>query len=402
MVTEMVSKGKLSVKRPKRLSATFVKSVNRPGRYGDGRGGHGLSLLVKPMAAGGCSKTWAQRIRVDGSLRDTGLGSYPVVSLARARSRALANCIAVEEGHNPLERMARVPTFRETTEKTIAIHVLTWKKGSKTEKQWRSIFTKYVYPKIGSKPVDKITAAELLAILVPLSIEKAETAKKLRQRLSMVCKWCVTQGHMEQNPVDTLNAALPRSGKVTVHHRALPHAEVGLALAKVRASNAWPATKLAFEYLVLTVCRSSEVRGARWSEIDLEDRIWSVPAERMKMKREHRVPLSGRVLELLAAAQMISDESGLVFPSPTGRLLSDSTISKLVRENGIKAVPHGFRSSFRDWCGETGQPREVAEAALAHAIANKTESAYARSDLFERRRTLMRDWTDYVTNGAVN
>ena len=194
----------------------------------------------------------------------------------------------------------------------------------------------------------------------------------------------------------------PRNGKVTVYHRALPHAEVGLALTKVRVSNAWPASKLPFEYLVLTVCRSSEVRGARWSEIDLEDRIWSVPAEPMKMKREHRVSLSGRVLELLAEAQLISDESGLVFPSPTGRLLSDSTISKLVGESGIKAVPHGFRSSFRDWCGETGQPREVAEAALAHAVANKTESAYARSDLSERRRTLMRDWTDYVTNGAAN
>ena len=145
----MVSKGKLSVKRPKRLSATFVKSVNRPGRYGDGRGGHGLSLLVKPMAAGGWSKTWAQRLRVDGSLRDTGLGSYPVVSLAGTRSKALANCIAVEDGHNPLDRVARVPTFRETTDKTIAIHVLTGRKSSKTEKQWRSIFTKYVYPKIG-------------------------------------------------------------------------------------------------------------------------------------------------------------------------------------------------------------------------------------------------------------
>ena len=387
------------MKLPKRWSATFVESVNRPGRYGDGRG---LSLPVKPMAAGGWSKAWAQRLRVDGSLRDTGLGSHPVVSLARARSKALANCIAVEEGHNPLERMARVPTFRETTEKTVAIHVLTWKKGSKTEKQWRSIFTRYVYPKTGSKPVDKITAAELLASLAPLSIEKAETARKLRQRLSMVCNWCVTQGHMEQNPGDTVDAARPRNGKVTVHLRALPHAEVGLALSKVRVSNAWPASKLAFEYLVLTVCRSSEVRGARWCEIDLEDRTWSVPVEPMKMKREHRVPLSGRVLELLAEAQLISDKSGLDFPSPTGRLLSDSTISKPVRESCIKAVPHGFRSSFRDWCGETGKPREVAEAALAHAVANKTESAYVRSDLFERRRTLMRDWTDYVTNGAAN
>ena len=187
-------------------------------------------------------------------------------------------------------------------------------------------------------------------------------------------------------------------GHVTGHLRA----EVRPALARVRASRAWSAKKLAFEYLVLTVCRSSEVRGARWSEIDLENRVWAVPVERMKMKRQHRVPLSGRALELLSEPRVLSDDSGLVFPSPTGRLLSDSTISKLVRESGIKAVLHGFRSSFQDWCGETGQPREVAEAALAHAIANKTESAYARSDLFERRRTLMREWTDYGASGAAS
>ena len=396
----MVGKTNTSVKRPKRLSATFVSRVNRPGRYGDGRGGHGLSLMVKPMAAGGWSKTWAQRIRVDGRLRYAGLGSYPVVSLARARSKALANCIAVEEGRNPLERTARIPTLEEATEKTIAIHVRLWKPGSKTEKQWRALFAKYVYPRIGSKPMDKIRAAELLGILAPLTVEKPATEKKVRQRLSMVCKWSVTQGYLEQNPVDTLSAALPRNGRAVAHHRALPHAEVGRTLAEIRGANAWFATKLAFEYLVLTVCRSSEVRGARWSEINLEDRVWTVPAERMKMNREHRVPLSNRAVGVLAEALAHADQSGLVFPSSTGRVLSDSTMSKLVRENGVKAVPHGFRSSFRDWCGETGQPREVAEAALAHVIANKTESAYARSDLFQRRRQLMQAWDDYLSDGS--
>ena len=152
----------------------------------------------------------------------------------------------------------------------------------------------------------------------------------------------------------------------------------------------------------MTVCRSSEVRGARWSEIDLEDRVWTVPAKRMEMQRQHRVPLSGRALELLAEARVLSDNRNLVFPSPTGRLRSDSTISKLVRENGIKAVPHEFRSSFRDWCGETGQPREGAETALAHAIANKTESAYARTDRFGRQRTLMREWTAYIESGTAS
>ena len=276
-----------------------------------------------------------------------------------------------------------------------------WKRGSKTEKQWRALFERYVYPRIGSKPVDKTTAAELLAILAPLLIEKAETAKKVRQRLGMVFKCAVTQGHREHNPAgDILTAALPRHGKETAHHRALPHSEVGPALARVRGARAWEATKLAFEYLVLTVCRSNEVRGARWSEIDLESRVWTVLADRMKMNREHRVPLSRPALAVLEQARALSDESGLVLPSPTGHVLSDSTIRKLVRENGIKAVPHGFRSSFRDWCGETGQACEVAEAALAHAVANKTESPNARSDLFELRRKLMREWADYVASGA--
>ena len=176
--------------------------------------------------------------------------------------------------------------------------------------------------------------------------------------------------------------------------------QVGRALAKIRDARAWVATKLAFEYLVLTVCRSIEVRGARWSEINQEDRVWTVPAERMKMNREHCVQLSTRAVAVLAEGLARADQSGLVFPSSTGRVLSDSTISKLVRENGIKAVPHGFRSSFRDWCGETGQSREVAEAALAHVIANKTESAYARSDLFQRRRNLMQAWDDYLSDGS--
>ena len=387
------------MKRPKRLSATFIKTVRRPGRYGDGRGGHGLSLLVKPRVAGGWSKSWAQRLRIDGRLRNLGLGSYPVVTLARARRKALANRRAVEEGRNPLSLPAKVPTFREATDKTIAIHARAWKPSSRTEKQWRSLFKRYVYPSIGDRAVSKVLTGDLLAILAPLAVARAETARKLRQRLSLVFRWAVAKGHRASNPAgEALTAALPRNnGKAVKHHRALPHAEVTGAIAKVRACEAWAGTRLAFEFLVLTAGRSGEVRGARWGEIDENTATWTVPASRMKAKRPHRVPLSQQALNVLARARGIADRSGLVFPSVTGRQQSDNTVSKLLRDQGIRAVPHGFRSSFRDWCGETGQPREVAEASLAHVVRNRTEAAYARSDLFARRRDLIQKWGDYLS-----
>ena len=182
------------------------------------------------------------------------------------------------------------------------------------------------------------------------------------------------------------------------HHRALPHGEVAGAIAAVHATDAGAATKLAFEFLVLTACRSGEVRLATWGEIDLDAATWTVPADRTKTGRPHAVPLSGRAVAVLAEAREVSDGSGLVFPSTRpGRPLSDSSLSKLLRENGIEAVPHGFRSSFRDWCSErTNAPREVAEAALAHVVANQVEAAYARSDLFDKRRALMQRWADYL------
>ena len=196
-------------------------------------------------------------------------------------------------------------------------------------------------------------------------------------------------------PRDTRYPETP-NGAAPEHFQALPHGEVADALAKVRGSGAYRATVLAFEFLVLTACRSGEVRGATWDEIDLENDVWSIPGGRMKVHRTHRVPLSSGARATLIQSMELRDSSNLVFPSVTGRALSDSTISRLVREKGIPAVPHGFRSSFRDWCGEcSGAPREVAEAALAHVVGG-VEGAYARSDLFERRRVLMQAWSDYL------
>ena len=386
------------MKRPKRLSATFVNTVNVPGRYGDGRGGHGLSLLVKKASTGGFAKSWAQRIRLDGKAANVGLGAYPVVTLARARQRALANARIVSEGRDPRDRASRAPTFDQAVEEVIGIHAENWKDGGKSAAQWRASLRDYAGPKIGAKRVDRISTADVMEVLLPIWSTKRETARRVRQRIGAVMKWAVAQSYREDNPAgDAISAALPKNSVRRQHQKALPHAQVAAALQRVRASKAHRATALAFEFLVLTACRSGEVRGARWDEVDDAAATWTVPPARMKAKLEHRVPLSDRAAAVLAEARETADKSGLVFPSPTGRVLSDSTLSKLLRELGVGAVPHGFRSSFRDWAAErTDVPREVCELALAHVNSDRVEAAYRRSDLFERRRELMTDWADYV------
>jgi len=376
---------------PKRLSATFVKAVTRPGRYGDGRGGFGLSLLVKPMKYGGYSRTWSQRIWINGKPVSVGLGSYPIVTLVEARQAALENRRSLARGHDP---RGSIPTLEEAAEKVLAIHSAGWKNGARSAGIWRNSLRDYVLPQLGRKRVDRITTADVMAVLLPHWTTKHETMRRIKQRLSRTFRWAIAEGYRADDPAGTsLDAALPRNGKQVRHFAALPHGEVSAAIATVRNSGAWTGTKLAFEFLVLTACRSGEARLAVWREVDLQSGLWTVPAERSKTGREHRVPLSGQAMEVLARARPLSNSRGLIFPSVAGTALSDATLSKLLRENGVKAVPHGFRSSFRDWAGDTAQPREVAEACLAHTVKNKVEAAYARSDLLDRRRNLMQAQT---------
>ena len=382
------------MKRPKVLSATFVRSVKVPGRYGDGRGGFGLSLLVRETSSDRWSRTWSQRLRIDGVPFNIGLGSYPLTTLAEAREATFQNARAVRLGHDP-RQSAQVPTFEQAAEKVHALHSATWR-NPKTASLWWSSMQTYVFPKIGRKQVSSVITGDVLSVLVPLWNEKRETARRLRQRIGVVMKWAVAEGHRADNPAgDAIAAALPKSGATPQHHRAVHHAEVAEAVAKVRASGAWPATKLLFEFIILTAARSGEARLATWDEIDLARRVWTVPAERMKSGRTHRVPLSTRALEVLAAAQELTDGSARLFPSPTGKALSNMTTSKLLTETGIDATTHGFRTSFRSWAAENGAAREVAEAALAHVVAG-VEGAYQRSDLFEMRRLLMTRWADHL------
>ncbi|MDE0232823.1 MAG: tyrosine-type recombinase/integrase [bacterium] len=382
--------------RPKTLSATFVRTLTRPGRYGDGRGGHGLSLMVRPTKIEGrLSKTWVQRIRINGKETNLGLGSYPAVTLAEARRRALGNRQAVEEGRNPRARKA--PTFRQATEKVIRLHAAKWKPGGRSEESWRSTLRTYAYPRFGNKRVDLITTADVMACLAPVWHQRPETASRVKQRIAAVMRWCIAQGFRENNPADDrITAALGSNTKRPQHMKALHHSQVGNAVRAVEATDAHWATIAAFKFLTLTATRSGEVRHATWDEIDLSTATWTIPSEHTKTGRAHRTPLSTGALAVLATALPHSGGKGLIFPSPTGRTLSNATMSKLCKENKIGCVPHGMRTSFRNWCGETGVSREVAERALGHEIRNAVERAYARTDLLESRRQLMEEWSCYL------
>ena len=248
-------------------------------------------------------------------------------------------------------------------------------------------------------PVSEVSSADVLEILTPIWHLKAVMARCVHRRMRAVLEWAVAMEFRGDNPCDRVVAVLGAQHDVVQHMRALPHREVPAAIETIRASNARPVVKLAFEFLVLTAARSGEVRGAVWPEIDRDEGVWTIPATRMKAKREQRVPLCRRAIEILDAARKLGEGgSTLLFPSvQQGKQLSDMMLSGLLKDLKISAVPHGFRSSFRDWAAEeTNHPREVIEAALAHVVRNKVEAAYARSDLFERRRILMDDWAAYL------
>ena len=384
-------------KSPRRsmLTAAFVRTVSRPGKYGDL---HGLILRVRPSG----SRQWIWRGTVRGRRVDLGLGGYPYTTLAEARDLAFEYRKLARSGGDPrtLQPGAQngVPTFKEAVEKVIGIHRASWRSGSTSEVQWRSSLKAYAYPRLERMPVDAITTSDVMSVLSPMWNEKRHTAQRVRQRIGAVMKWAIAQGYRDDNPAgDAIGAALPKGGARKTHFKAIPHAEVAQAITVVRAADVWPPLKAAFEFQVLTAARPGEVRKAVWSEIDLEARVWTVPAERAKSGRPHRVPLTDRAVEILKEARSFS-RGKLIFPSVHGKSIHAGTASKLLRRNSIDAVPHGFRSSFRDWCGETGQPREVAEAALAHVVKNQVEAAYARSDLFERRRELMEAWAAYISS----
>ena len=377
----------------KALSAAFVRSAP-PGRHADG---NGLYLFVQPTG----TRSWVQRLVIRGRRRELGLGAATLVPLAKAREQALANRMLARSGGDPLSEKRRaegVPTFAEASQRVLEQKRGGWRGRWHAQNWWRSM-ERYAFPRIGSRPVSEVDTADVLEILSPIWHVKAETARAVRQRIRSVLEWAIALDMRNDNPCDRVLPVLGPQNDIVTHRQALPHRDVAAAIEAVRSGSAQPAVKLAFEFLVLTATRSGETRGAQWTEIDRTDHVWTLSAQRMKAKREHRVPLCGRALEILDAARALGDGNPLVFPMRSGRPISPSTLVKALQNLGIAAVPHGFRSSFRDWAAEkTDHPREVIEAALAHVVQNKVEAAYARSDLFDRRRQLMGDWSAYLAD----
>ncbi|MCY4596989.1 MAG: tyrosine-type recombinase/integrase [Bryobacterales bacterium] len=381
-------------KRPGGLTTKRIETLVREGkegRWGDRRG-HGLILGLKRTADGRVSASWIQRVAHKGKVYQRGLGPLWQVSLSEARQKAAGNWLRIKGRDNPFRSVSKAPIFAEVVEQAIAHHRHKW--SPKTERQFRAQFKTYVLPAIGTVPVDQIEAADLCRFLAPLNETKARTEKLVRQRIGLCMKFAVMQGFRKDDPTAVLASVLGSNGGTVEHHAALPHSEMSGALERIRGSRERTVVRLALEFLVLTAARSGEVRGMTWDEIDGE--TWTVPAARIKANWEHRVPLSRQAGEVLEQARKLT-RGELVLPSSVGKPLQDRILSESVRKLGLSCTVHGFRSSFRDWCGETGQRREVAEACLAHTVGNATEQAYARSDLLNRRRELMQKWADYLS-----
>ena len=379
-----------------RLKASFVRTVAAPGQYWDGHG-----LILRVTAAG--TKQWVQRLRIRGKRRELGLGGFPLVTLAQARETALTNRREARAGGDPLgekrREQAAAVTFEALSREVFDLKRSEWT-NAKHAAQWIGTLEEYAFPRLARRAVADVDANDVLEVLKPLLAKAPTTAKRLRQRISVVIAHAVSRGLRLDNPAEAVAATLrSKSRGDRPHHRALPYGEVAEAIAAVRESTARPATRLALEFLTLTAARSGEVREATWDEIDLEARLWTVPAVRMKAGREHRIPLSNRAIEILDEAWKLGNGRGLVFPArpASDKGIHESAFVQLLKRLRIDGTAHGFRSSFRDWAAErTNTSREVCEAALAHTIANQAEAAYARSDLFEKRRELMERWARYL------
>jgi integrase len=382
------------------LNPTRIEALKEPGRYADGAG---LFLFVRPTG----TKNWIVRVQKDGRRRDIGLGGYPKLSLAKARQRAGEVQSQIEEGLDPVlerKKAAGCPTFEKAAQ-TRHAELAPGFRNAKHAAQWLSSLEAYAFPSLARLTVDKVTAAHVRDALLPIWLEKPETARRVHQRIVDVLVWAVAKQYRPDVPLLSSKALrLPRQVDAVVHHAAMAFDDVPAFLSVLRAREGL--SRLALEALILTAARSGEVRGATWNEVDLERRLWTIPADRMKAGREHVVPLSASAAAAFERAKAYKRAgTNLVFPGLVrGKPLSDMALTKLLRDLGAGVTAHGFRSSFRDWCSErTSFPSEVAEMALAHTIASKVEAAYRRGNLLEKRRELMEAWGRFCesTNAMV-
>ncbi len=379
-----------------KLTTKFIENVIKAGKYYDQ---HGLFLHVRASGA----KKWLQRYTIKGRRREVGLGSAKVVSVAKARRNAYNNLILVSEGIDPIEDKKKdksIPNFEAACRSVYDANLPTWR-NAKHASQFITTLETYAFPVIGNMTIKDITSAHILQILSPIWVTKSETAKRVRQRLSTVFKWCIAKHWRLDDPADiAIVQALPRQSKKIIHRKSISYNEVANFIEIIRGSSGGQSTKLGLEFLILTATRSGEVRKASWNEID--GSLWIIPAERMKAGVTHRIPLSNRCIEILNLARQISKGSKYIFEgTQANKPLSENTFNKLIKELNLDVHVHGFRTSFRTWTQEkTNYPREIAETALAHSLKDKSEAAYARSDLLEKRAEMMEAWAQFINSSG--
>lgn len=368
--------------------------AKKPGRHSIGNG-----LLFVVRESGRCS--WLARVRTpDGRRRDIGLGPFPDVSLVEAKDKVAEHRKTAREGVDPLERKREAervtPTFRIAAEQVFDER----KAGFKSpvhRKQWIGTLREYAYPFIGNLPVDQVDGPQVVSMLKPIWVRVPETARRVLQRTATVVAWSTAHGYREHElPVNAIRMGLPPQPKKNRHHDAVAVEDAPQIFRKIVAGEGVSYSCL--QFLVLTAARSGEARGARWDEIDLELKTWTVPAERMKAGEAHTIPLSQAAIDILRVQPRIAPNEEFVFPGlREGKPIVDAALSKIMRALHPTATVHGWRSTFRDWTAErTNYPGEVAEAALAHVVGNKVEAAYRRTKYIDRRRDLMAEWAEFL------
>ena len=385
------------------LTAKEIQGITEPGRHRDSEG---LYLVMTPAG----TKQWVQRIRVGGKRLDKGLGGWPGVTILQARKAADANRVAVANGRDPWAKKTKTapvvtvaadttPTFKEAALKVHALNAPTWRNG-KHNISWIQSLEKHVFPIFGDTPIDEVGSRDVLDILLPIWHTKAETAHRLRGRLRKVFDWAVSADYIEINPAgEKIKGALPKQKRLQEHLKALPYQAVAAAYKTIYWSDAQRETIDAFLFLILTAARTIEVRSATWGQIDWENEVWTIPADKMKNGKEHRQPLSYQAMLILQGMKMREQASDLIFARSDGGMQSENTFSNRCRKDEIACTPHGMRSSFRDWAEEqetVNASHNAIEMCLAHDTGSSVERAYRRTDLLDQRRALLEAWSDYV------